>query len=78
MEIKFVFPTAVMLAFYLMENNDKQVSMGASENGNVNWHCCCVGLVQPYTKIPFATQQEKNEDSDVNESHTTLVSSGLI
>lgn len=40
----------------LVKYYDKQISMGSSENRNVNGHCGCVGLIQSNPEIPLAAQ----------------------
>lgn len=62
----------------LVENYDQQVSMGSSKDRNVHWNGGCVWLVESDSEIPFSTQQKQDEYTDMNETNSTLVSSGVI
>ncbi len=62
----------------LVENNDQQISMRSCKYRDVHWNGSCVWLVESYSEIPFSTQQKQYEDTDMNEAHSALISSGVI
>jgi hypothetical protein len=44
-----------------VEDDDKEVSMGAGEDRNVHGYGGGVGLVQPHAKVPFTAQQQQDK-----------------
>ena len=52
--------------------------MGPSKNRDIDGYSCRIGFIQPDSKISFSTQQQEYEDPNMHQTHSTLVSSGLI
>ena len=62
----------------LVEDNDEEVGMTATEDRDVEGESCCVGLVQANSKVPLTTEQKKNENPNVHKSNPGLVCSGVV
>lgn len=54
---------------YVIYHN-KQVRMCASEHRDVHGYVKRVWLIQTHPEVPLPTQQQKNKDTDVHETHT--------
>jgi len=57
-----------------VEDNDKEVSMGAGEHRNVHGYGGGVGLVQPHAKVPFTAQQQQDKHACAKLKHKMLFS----
>ncbi len=57
-----------------MEDDDKEVSMGAGKDRNVHGYGGGVGLVQPHAKVPLTAQQQQDKHACDKLKHTMLFS----
>jgi hypothetical protein len=78
LEVIIVFYTARQLRIdfenYLVEDDDKEVSMGAGEDRNVHGYGGGVGLVQPHAKVPLTAQQQQDKHACDKLKHTMFFS----
>jgi hypothetical protein len=58
---------------YLVEDDDKEVSMGAGEDRNVHGYGGGVGLVQPHAKVTFTAQQQQDKHACDKLKYTVFI-----
>lgn len=61
-----------------VEDHNEEISMRASEDGEIHHSPGCKGFVQTDAEVPFSAQKEEDEDSDVYQSYLRRVISTVI
>ena len=57
-----VWPEKPELLYYLVEYNNEEVSVGATEDRDIHGDGSRVRLVEPHTEVPLSAEQEEDED----------------
>ncbi len=68
----------IWILTHLVKHDDQEVGVRAREHRDVHGDGGRVGFVQPDAKVPLAAEEEQDEDSDVDESNSTLICPGVI
>ena len=64
---------------YLVEYNDEEVSVGATEDRDVHGDGCRVRLVESHAEVPLPAEQEEDEDPwpDETVSQSVIITTSL-